>query len=56
MTQERLKAMSDLVKENLENLEKSQEKQTGMIRGQEFDSLRLEILYWCCYQQRQTNS
>eukprot|EP00731_Ephydatia_muelleri_P013945 Em0007g1255a len=28
-TQERLKAMSDLVKENLENLEKSQEKQTG---------------------------
>ena len=31
--------MSDLVKENLENLEKSQEKQTGMIRGQEFGSL-----------------
>eukprot|EP00731_Ephydatia_muelleri_P013892 Em0007g1202a len=33
MTQERLKAMSDLVKENLENLEKSQEKQTGKVES-----------------------
>ena len=53
-TQERLKAMADLVKENLEKAQES--RNTGTIRGQEFGSLRWEILYWWCYQQQQTNS